>query len=153
MMKQVTYDPKKIIYSSHTLIRLLSEAHYAHWTLIITLNTVNRLIYIRKAQNSMLHLQLIFPVYLKWFSLRRCFHVYLLAGTSWQLPPFPPAAAGSWGPAPVPRRRRPGRPHGAPGTEGQHPVGSMPAEREPERKHVSVVIVFNGQATYHSKTG
>lgn len=69
--------------------------------------------------------------------------VYLSAGTSWRPPPFPPAAAGSWGPGPVPRRRRPGRPHGAPGTEGQHPVGNMPAERGPERKHVSITIHFN----------
>lgn len=58
--------------------------------------------------------------------------IYLVEGTSWRLPPCPPAAAGSWGPGPGQRRRLRVRRHGDRGTEGQHPVGSMPAEEERE---------------------
>lgn len=53
---------------------------------------------------------------------------YLAAATSWRLLPCPPGAVGSWGLGPAQRRRRPVRRHGDQGTEGQHPVGSMPAK-------------------------
>lgn len=57
---------------------------------------------------------------------------HLVAVTSWRLPPSPQAAEGSWGPGPAQRRRRPVRPHGDQGTEGQHPVGSMPEKQMTE---------------------
>lgn len=58
--------------------------------------------------------------------------IYLVKETSWRLPPCPPAAAGSWGLGPGRRRRLQVRRHGDRGTEGQHPVGSMPAEDKRE---------------------
>lgn len=64
---------------------------------------------------------------------------HLVMVTSWRLRPSPQAAEGSWGPGPAQRRRRPTRPHGDQGTEGQHPVGSMPVKQmsRGERKELS----------------
>lgn len=55
--------------------------------------------------------------------------------TSWRLPPCPPVAAGSLGLGPARRQRRPERRHGDQGTEGQHPVGSMPENRKKEESY------------------
>lgn len=56
--------------------------------------------------------------------------IYLVKGTSWQLLPCPPVAAGFWGLGPARRQRQQEHRHGDQGTEGQHPVGSMPAEEK-----------------------
>lgn len=54
--------------------------------------------------------------------------IYLAKGTSWQLLSCPPVAADFWGLGPARRQRQQEHRHGDQGTEGQHPVGSMPAE-------------------------
>lgn len=81
------------------------------------------------------------------------FFFYLSVETSWRPPPCPPAAADSWGLEPDRRRRRPEHRHGVQGTEGQHPVGSMPGRGIKEE----LKIVVSGAAVvmhheFHTNT-
>lgn len=71
-----------------------------------------------------------------------CIISHLVTVTSWRLPPYPQEAASSWGLGPGPRQRRPVRRHGDQGTEGQHPVGSMPVKRRGEKKELSELWPF-----------
>lgn len=77
--------------------------------------------------------------------------IYLAEATSWRLPPFPPVAGDSWDPGPARRRRRPVRRHGDQGTEGQHPVGSMPVEGGRRRRGLELRgICLHAHISRHS---
>lgn len=60
--------------------------------------------------------------------------LYLVMVTSWRLRPCPPGVGGSWGLEQAQRRMPPVRRHGDQGTEGQHPVGSMPVVKREVKK-------------------